>query len=81
MWVNFKETTSYLASTGTHYKGTLSLDRDRDRLIEIDIVLLRTTDHGLVTGKLYHLGLRVECTLFLFTKPGANPRRIGDRLV
>ena len=24
----------------------------------------RTTDHGNVTGKLYHLRLRVECTLF-----------------
>jgi hypothetical protein len=24
---------------------------------------------------------RVECTLLQFTKPGANPRRIGDRLV
>ena len=24
----------------------------------------RTTDHGQVTGKLYHLQLRVECTLF-----------------
>jgi len=25
----------------------------------------RTTDHGQATGKLYHLRLRVECTLFL----------------
>ena len=25
----------------------------------------RTTDHGQATGKLYHLQLRVECTLFL----------------
>jgi hypothetical protein len=25
---------------------------------------LRTTDHGQATGKLYHLRLRVECTLF-----------------
>jgi hypothetical protein len=24
----------------------------------------RTTDHGQATGKLYHLRLRVECTLF-----------------
>jgi len=24
----------------------------------------RTTDHGQATGKLYHLQLRVECTLF-----------------
>ena len=26
--------------------------------------LKRTTDHGQATGKLYHLQLRVECTLF-----------------
>jgi hypothetical protein len=26
--------------------------------------LERTTDHGQATGKLYHLRLRVECTLF-----------------
>ena len=26
--------------------------------------LKRTTDHGQATGKLYHLRLRVECTLF-----------------
>ena len=32
---------------------------------------------GQATGKLYYLRLRVECTHFL----GANPRRIGDRLV
>jgi hypothetical protein len=30
------------------------------------------------TGKLYHLRLR---PFLEFTKPGANPRRIGDRLV
>ena len=24
----------------------------------------RTTDHGQATGKLYHLQMRVECTLF-----------------
>jgi hypothetical protein len=24
----------------------------------------RTTDHGQATGKLYHMRLRVECTLF-----------------
>ena len=42
----------------------------------------RTTDHGQATDKLYHLRLRVKCTLFLqFTKPGANPRRISDRFV
>jgi hypothetical protein len=27
----------------------------------------RTTDHGQATGKLYHLQLRVECTLFCKT--------------
>jgi len=37
----------------------------------------RTTDHGQATGKLYHLRLRVECTLFVIYKAGANPRRIG----
>ena len=41
----------------------------------------RTTDHGQETGKLYHLRLRVECTLFVIYKAGANPRRIDDRLV
>ena len=39
--------------------------------------LERATDPGQATGKLYYLRLRVECTHFL----GANPRRIGDRLV
>jgi hypothetical protein len=38
----------------------------------------RTTDHGQATGKLYHLQLRVECTLFAIYKTRANPRRIGD---
>jgi hypothetical protein len=38
---------------------------------------VRNSDHGQATGKLYHLRLRVECTLLLFTKPGANPCRIG----
>ena len=41
----------------------------------------RTTDHGQATGKLYHLPLRVECIFFVIYKAGANPRRIGDRLV
>jgi hypothetical protein len=41
----------------------------------------RTTDHGQATGKLYHLRLRVECTLFfLIYKAGGEPRRIGDGL-
>ena len=30
----------------------------------------RTTDHGKATGKLYHLRLRVECTLFVIYKAG-----------
>jgi hypothetical protein len=34
------------------------------------------TDHGQATGKLYHLHPFLQCT-----KQGANPRRIGDRLV
>ena len=37
----------------------------------------RTTDHRKATGKLYHLRLRVECTLFVITKPGANPHSIA----
>ena len=39
--------------------------------------LERATDPGQATGKLYYLRLWVECTHFW----GANPRRIGDRLV
>jgi hypothetical protein len=37
-------------------------------------------NHGQATGKLYHLRLRVECTLFVIYKAGANPRCIGKRL-
>ena len=33
----------------------------------------RTTDHGLATGKLYHLRLRDECTLFVIYKAGREP--------
>jgi hypothetical protein len=33
----------------------------------------RTTDHGQATGKLYHLRLRVECTLFVIYKSGREP--------
>jgi hypothetical protein len=33
----------------------------------------RTTDHGQATGKLYHLRLRVECTLFVIYKAGHEP--------
>ena len=42
----------------------------------------RTTDHGQATGKLYHLRLRVECTVFfVIYKAGREPTRIGDRIV
>jgi hypothetical protein len=33
----------------------------------------RTTDHGQATGKLYHLRMRVECTLFVIYKEGREP--------
>ena len=33
----------------------------------------RTTDHGQATGKLYHLRLQVECTLFVIYKAGREP--------
>ena len=33
----------------------------------------RTTDHGQATGELYHLRLRVECTLFVIYKAGREP--------
>jgi hypothetical protein len=33
----------------------------------------RTTDHGEATGQLYHLRLRVECTLFVIDKVGREP--------
>jgi hypothetical protein len=33
----------------------------------------RITDHGQATGKLYHLWLRVECTLFVIYKAGREP--------
>jgi hypothetical protein len=32
-----------------------------------------TTDHGQSTGKLDHLRLRVECTLFVIYKAGRKP--------
>jgi hypothetical protein len=32
-----------------------------------------TTDHGQTTGKLYHLRLRVECTLFVIYTAGREP--------
>ena len=31
------------------------------------------TDHGQATGKLYHLRLRVDCTLFVIYKAGREP--------
>jgi hypothetical protein len=33
----------------------------------------RTTDHGHATGKLYHLRMRVECTLLVINKAGREP--------
>jgi hypothetical protein len=33
----------------------------------------RTNDHGQATGKLYHLRLRVEWTLFVIYKAGRKP--------
>ena len=33
----------------------------------------RTTDHGQATGKLFHLLLRVECTLFVIYKAVREP--------
>ena len=36
--------------------------------------LERTTDHGQATGKLYHLRMRVECTLF--SSPGQRPCKL-----
>jgi hypothetical protein len=35
--------------------------------------LERTTDHGQATGKLFHLRLRVEGTLFVIYKAGREP--------
>jgi len=32
----------------------------------------RTTNHGKATSKLYHLRMRVECTLFAICKAGLN---------
>jgi hypothetical protein len=34
----------------------------------------KTTDHWQATGKLYHLRLRVECTIFVIYKAG---REVG----
>ena len=36
----------------------------------------RTTDHGQVTGKLYHLRLRVECTLFCNSQSRARTHAV-----
>jgi hypothetical protein len=33
----------------------------------------RTTDHEQASGKLYHLRLQVECTLFVIYKAGREP--------
>jgi len=34
------------------------------------LVVEEATDHGQATNKLYHLRLRVECTLFVIYKAG-----------
>jgi len=34
---------------------------------------VRTTDQGQATGNLYHLRLRVECTIFVNYKAGREP--------
>jgi hypothetical protein len=43
----------------------------------------RTTDHGQATGKLYHLRLLVECTLFVIYKgyfvTATHHRHMSDR--
>ena len=36
----------------------------------------RTTDHGQATGKLYHLRLRVECTLFCYLQSRARTNAV-----
>jgi hypothetical protein len=41
--------------------------------VEEAVVPERTTDPGQATGKLYHLRLRVECTLFVIYKAGREP--------
>jgi len=38
------------------------------------LVVEEATDHGQVTGKLYYLRLRVECTLFVIYKAGREPK-------
>jgi hypothetical protein len=53
----------------------------RHDIAEILLKVALNTIHGQVTGKLYHLRLRVECTFFVIYKAGANPRPIGNRLV
>jgi hypothetical protein len=35
--------------------------------------LERTTDHGQATGNLYHMRLRVECTVFVIYKAESEP--------
>jgi hypothetical protein len=41
----------------------------------------RITDHGQATGKLDHLRLRVECTLFVIFKSGREPMPLLKRHV
>jgi hypothetical protein len=47
------------------------------------LVVEEATDHGQATDKLYHLRLRVECTLFVIYKAGREHTPYwshGDRL-
>jgi hypothetical protein len=46
----------------------------RPVLVVEEAGIRRTTDHGQANGKLYHLRMRVECTLFVIYKAGANQR-------
>jgi hypothetical protein len=39
-------------------------------VVEEDEYSERTTDYGQATGKLYHLRLQVQCTLFVIHKAG-----------
>jgi hypothetical protein len=42
-------------------------------VVEEAAVPEKNTDHGQATGKLYHMLLRVECTLFVINKARLEP--------
>jgi hypothetical protein len=48
-------------------------ENENSYISDINVFPLLTTDHGLVTGKLYYLRLRVKCTLFIIYKAGREP--------